>query len=109
MKQLVFEFSQNDLELMDAITAEFPPEELILKKHRGLGEELELVLAIVAITDFTLHCYEFIKTYFVDSRKSTESEKRVIVTPEGKLSLRNYSSEEVVQIIKGVLDDQDDF
>lgn len=103
MKELYVEFDKEDIEFADALKSCFKDDcEIMEKKHLNGG--VEVFIAVITIIDVTLHCIEFFKTYLADSN----NRGRVFLTQEGRNNMKGCSENEIMNILEGVNEIEDE-
>jgi len=100
MNKIVIEFKQEDKEILEALKFFFPDSHKIYE-HKGLDGGLDTFIAILTTVDVSLHCIDFFKKYFTDTKP--DKSKRFIMSPVGKISLEGYSGEEVKETLGGLI------
>lgn len=94
---------KTDDELIEQATNSFNDVDVI-EEDGFSGEDFAMIA--IPIAQLTLEVIDFICTHMTNSKKGKENnsnnvqEKRVLVSPEGELSLTGYSQAEVVKILK---------
>ena len=94
---------KSDNELIEAATKSFENVDVIEENgFSGGGEWITIAIPLAALA---VQIAEFIFTHLVKSSKDNESElkkkeKRVVIDPNGDISLYDHSLDEVIEFIK---------
>lgn len=106
MYNLVISLEQNDIELKDELIKTFGEKLQFqnVKNFDGLGFFLTVV---VPISGLTVQIVDFIVTHFTKKGSGQkELPKRVLISKDGTIDLKNYDAKEVSMILESYFENQ---
>lgn len=103
MNYIMIKCLKSDNELIEQVTNSFNDVDVI-EEDGFSGEDFAMIA--IPIAQLTLEVIDFICTHLTNPKKDEDNnnvqEKRVLVSPEGEVTLTGYSQTEVVKILKGL-------
>lgn len=100
MKYLMIKCNKSDKSFIDDIEKSFPNIERI--EEEGFTSE-EWITFSIPIASLTVQIVDFVLNHLTNNKnaeQATDNEKRVIITPDGEISLIGYSRKDVVRILE---------
>ena len=105
MYNLVFSFESNDIELQEMLKKEFG--ELNYQAVKNFDGLNVFLTVIVPIASLTTQIIDFVVTHFT-KKGNKNLPKRVLISKEGTIDLKNYDAKEVKLILESYLKNQRD-
>ena len=109
MKYLMIKCKMSDSQFVEDAKKEFPETEIIKEKHFG-GEEW--IVVAIPLIGLTFQIADFVFAHLVKLPKGKDDEndkqdKRVIIRPDGEISVSGYSMDDVIKLLKEMEEDND--
>ncbi len=108
MKHLMIKCKMSDSQFVEETKKEFPKAEIIKEKHFG-GEEW--IVVAIPLIGLTFQIADFVFTHLVKPKEvgdeTDRQDKRVIIMPNGEISVNGYSMEDVIKLLKEMEEEND--